>query len=144
VGFGQSAAGVVVIGVHSPEFSFEKNIDNVRCSTKEMRIDYPVAVDSEFAIWRAFKNQYWPALYFIDAMGRIRHEQFGEGSYEQSEMIIQRLLAEVGSGGRSDQPAAADPRGLEVAADWASLKSPENYVGYERRSLSGGATGSAT
>src|SRR5260370_28446601 len=75
--------GLVVIGVHSPEFSFEKNIDNVRWSTKEMRINYPVAVDSEFTIWRAFKNQYWPALYFIDAMGRIRHDQFGEGSYEQ-------------------------------------------------------------
>ena len=124
--------GLVVIGVHSPEFSFEKNIDNVRWSTKEMRINYPVAVDSEFTIWRAFKNQYWPALYFIDAMGRIRHDQFGEGSYEQSEMIIQRLLAEAGAGGRSDEPAAIDPRGLEVAADWTSLKSPENYVGYER------------
>jgi thiol-disulfide isomerase/thioredoxin len=124
--------GLVVIGVHSPEFSFEKNIDNVRWSTKEMRIDYPVAVDSEFTIWRAFKNQYWPALYFIDAMGRIRHHQFGEGSYEQSEMIIQRLVSEAGAGGRSDEPAAVDPRGLEVAADWASLKSPENYVGYER------------
>jgi len=124
--------GLVVIGVHSPEFSFERNIDNVRWSTKEMRINYPVAVDSEFTIWRAFKNQYWPALYFIDAMGRIRHNQFGEGSYEQSEMIIQRLLAEAGAGSRSDEPAAVDPRGLEVAADWASLKSPENYVGYER------------
>jgi len=124
--------GLVVIGVHSPEFSFEKNIDNVRWATKAMHIDYPVAVDSDFTIWRAFKNQYWPALYFIDAMGRIRHDQFGEGAYEQSEMIIQRLLAEAGASGHGDEAVAVDPRGLEVAADWASLKSPENYVGYER------------
>jgi thiol-disulfide isomerase/thioredoxin len=124
--------GLVVIGVHAPEFSFEKNVDNVRWAAKEMRVDYPIAVDSEHVIWRAFKNQYWPALYFIDAQGRARHHHFGEGAYEQSEMIIQRLLAEAGVGGVGDDLVSVDARGLEAAADWGSLKSPENYVGYQR------------
>jgi thiol-disulfide isomerase/thioredoxin len=123
--------GLVVIGVHAPEFSFEKNVDNVRWAAKEMRVDYPIAVDSDHVIWRAFKNQYWPALYFIDAQGRARHHHFGEGAYEQSEMIIQRLLAEAG-GVVGDDLVSVDARGLEAAADWGSLKSPENYVGYER------------
>jgi thiol-disulfide isomerase/thioredoxin len=124
--------GLVVIGVHAPEFAFEKNVDNVRWAAKEMRVDYPIAVDSDHVIWRAFKNQYWPALYFIDAQGRARHHHFGEGAYEQSEMIIQRLLAEAGVGGVGDDLVSVDARGLEAAADWGSLKSPENYVGYER------------
>jgi thiol-disulfide isomerase/thioredoxin len=124
--------GLVVIGVHSPEFSFEKNADNVRWAVKEMRVDYPVAGDTDHVIWRAFRNQYWPALYFIDAEGRARHHHFGEGAYEQSEMIIQRLLAESGTGGTGDDLVSVDARGLEAAADWGSLKSPENYVGYER------------
>jgi thiol-disulfide isomerase/thioredoxin len=124
--------GLVVIGVHAPEFAFEKNLDNVRWATKEMRVGYPVAVDNEHVIWRAFKNQYWPALYFIDAQGRVRHQHFGEGSYDQSEMIIKRLLNEAGAGGIGDDLVSVDARGLEVAADWGSLKSPENYVGYER------------
>src|SRR6478672_1236154 len=81
--------GLVVIGVHSPEFAFEKNLDNVRWSVKALQVDYPVAVDSEHVIWRAFRNNYWPALYFVDTQGRVRHQQFGEGAYEQSEMIIQ-------------------------------------------------------
>ena len=83
--------GLVVIGVHAPEFAFEKNLDNVRWAVKDMRVDYPVAVDNDHVIWRAFKNQYWPALYFIDAQGRVRHHHFGEGAYEQSEMIIQAI-----------------------------------------------------
>jgi thiol-disulfide isomerase/thioredoxin len=124
--------GLVVIGVHAPEFSFEKNINNIHWAVKEMRVDYPVAVDNEYVIWRAFKNQYWPALYFIDSQGRARHHFFGEGSYEQSEMIIQRLLNEVGVGAVGDDLVSVDASGLEVAADWGSLKSPENYVGYER------------
>jgi thiol-disulfide isomerase/thioredoxin len=124
--------GLVVIGVHAPEFSFEKNVDNVHWAAKEMRVDYPIAVDSDHVIWRAFKNQYWPALYFIDAQGRARHHHFGEGAYEQSEMIIQRLLAEAGVGGVGDDLVSVDARGLEAAADWGSLKSPENYVGYQR------------
>ena len=101
-------------------------------AVKALRVDYPVAVDSEHVIWRAFSNKYWPALYFVDAQGRVRHHQFGEGSYEQSEMIIQRLLAEAGASGIGDDLVSVDARGLEAAADWASLKSPENYVGYER------------
>jgi len=124
--------GLVVIGVHSPEFGFERNVDNVRWAAKDMRVDYPIAIDSDHAIWRAFKNEYWPALYFVDARGHIRHHQFGEGEYEQSEVVIQQLLTEAGVSGISHGPVAVDARGAEAAADWDSLKSPENYVGYER------------
>ena len=124
--------GMVVIGVHSPEFEFEKNVDNVRRAAKDMRVDYPIAIDSDYALWRAFKNEYWPALYFVDAQGHIRHHQFGEGEYEQSEKIIQQLLAEAGIGGIGHDLVSVDARGVEAAADWASLRSPENYVGYER------------
>ena len=124
--------GLVVIGVHTPEFRFEKNIDNVRREVKALRVDYPVAVDSEYVIWRAFNNNYWPAQYFIDAQGRVRHTHFGEGSYDQSEMVIQRLLMEAGADGIGDSLVTVEQRGFEVAADWATLKSPENYVGYER------------
>jgi thiol-disulfide isomerase/thioredoxin len=124
--------GLVVIGVHAPEFAFERNIDNVRGSVKNMRIDYPVGVDNEHVIWQAFKNQYWPALYFIDSQGRVRHHHFGEGAYEQSEMIIQRLLSEAGVGGIGDELVSVDAPGIEAAADWGSLKSPENYLGYDR------------
>jgi len=91
--------GLVVIGVHSPEFAFEKNVDNVRRAAKDLRVDFPIAIDSEHAVWRAFKNEYWPALYFVDAQGHIRHHHFGEGEYELSEMVIQQLLAEAGIGG---------------------------------------------
>ncbi len=124
--------GLVVIGVHAPEFSFEKNVNNVRWAVREMRIDYPVAVDNEHVIWRAFNNQYWPALYFIDSQGRVRHHHFGEGAYEQSEMIIQELLAETGIDGIDREPVSVGADGVEAAADWDSLKSPENYIGYER------------
>ncbi len=124
--------GLVVIGVHTPEFRFEKNLDNVRREAKALHVDYPVAVDSEYVIWRAFSNNYWPAQYFIDAQGRIRHSHFGEGAYDQSEMVIQRLLMEAGASGIGDEQVSVEPRGFEVAADWATLKSPENYVGYER------------
>jgi thiol-disulfide isomerase/thioredoxin len=124
--------GLVVIGVHTPEFEFETNVDNVRQAAKDMRIDYPIAIDTDYAIWSAFNNQYWPALYFVDAQGHIRHHQFGEGEYEQSEMIIQQLLAEAGNGGIGHGLVSVDARDAEAAADWDSLKSPENYVGYER------------
>jgi thiol-disulfide isomerase/thioredoxin len=124
--------GLVVIGVHAPEFGFEHNVDNVRRAAKDLRVEYPIAIDNDYAVWRAFKNQYWPALYFVDAMGHIRHHQFGEGEYEQSERAIQQLLTEAGMGGISHGLVAVDARGVEAAADWAGLKSPENYVGYER------------
>src|SRR5260370_5896724 len=95
--------GLVVIGVHSPEFPFEKDLDNVRKQAKAMNVDYPIAIDSDFAIWRSFDNHYWPALYFVDAQGRIRHHQFGEGEYDKSEKDIQQLLAEPGKDGGSQQ-----------------------------------------
>ena len=124
--------GLVVIGVHTPEFAFEQNLDSVRRAAKDMRVDYPVAIDSNYAIWRAFDNRYWPALYFVDAHGHIRHHHFGEGEYEQSEMVIQQLLDEAGNGGIGDELVSVDGRGAEAGADWANLRSPENYVGYER------------
>jgi thiol-disulfide isomerase/thioredoxin len=124
--------GLVVIGVHSPEFPFEKDLENVRRSAKAMMVDYPIAVDSDHGIWQAFHNEYWPTLYLIDAKGKIRYHQFGEGEYERTEKVIQQLLAEAGTGGADRGLTPVDPHGLEVAADWSHLKSPENYVGYER------------
>jgi thiol-disulfide isomerase/thioredoxin len=124
--------GLVVIGVHTPEFAFERNDDNVRRAAQNMRVDYPIAIDSNYMIWRAFDNHYWPALYFIDAQGKIRHHQFGEGQYEMSEMILQRLLTEAGIGDISQELVSVDARGVEAAAEWDSLRSPENYLGYER------------
>ena len=100
----------MVIGVHAPEFTFEKNIDNVRRAVKEMKIDYPIAIDNDYAIWRAFKNQYWPALYFVDAQGRVRHHHFGEGAYQESEMIIRALLAESGCRSRREGPRTGGGR----------------------------------
>src|SRR5215467_2382190 len=123
--------GLVVIGVHTPEFPFEKDIENIRRAAKEMRVAYPIAIDSDYAIWRAFNNAYWPALYFIDKNGRIRHHHFGEGGYEQSERIIQQLLGDAGNAtGR--ELVSMEGRGAEAPADWTNLKSPENYLGYER------------
>lgn len=124
--------GLVVINVQTPEFEFEKNIDNVRWASKEMGVTYPTAVDNDYAIWKAFNNHYWPALYIVDAKGRIRHHQFGEGEYEQSEKIIKQLLVEAGKGGVGPELATVDARGAEVAADWGNLRSPESYVGYDR------------
>jgi thiol-disulfide isomerase/thioredoxin len=124
--------GLVVIGVHSPEFAFEKTVDNVRWAANDMRIDYPIAVDSDHVIWRAFNNEYWPALYFVDARGNIRHHQFGEGEYQESEIVIQQLLTEEGLVGVSHELVSVNARGAEAPADWESLKSSENYVGYER------------
>jgi len=123
---------LVVISVHTPEFAFEQNIDNVRRAVQDVRIEHPIAIDNDYAIWRAFKNHYWPALYFVDAQGHIRHHQFGEGEYEQSEMIIQQLLAETGIGDIGHELVSVDARGIEAAPDWGSLRSPENYVGYAR------------
>jgi thiol-disulfide isomerase/thioredoxin len=124
--------GLVVIGVHTPEFSFEHNVDNIRWALKDMRIDYPVAVDSDYAIWRAFNNEYWPASYFIDGKGRIRHHQFGEGEYLQGEAVIQQLLTEAGSDGFTREPVPVSPYGAEVAADLSNLRSPETYLGYRQ------------
>jgi hypothetical protein len=127
-----SGHGLVVIGVHTPEFPFEKDVGNVRRSLADMRVGYPVAMDNDYAIWRAFSNNYWPALYFTDAQGRIRHHYFGEGEYAQSEMVIQQLLAEAGVQDVDLDMVAPEARGIEAAADWATLRSPENYTGYDR------------
>jgi thiol-disulfide isomerase/thioredoxin len=127
--------GLVVIGVHTPEFSFEKELDNVRRETTALEIHYAVAVDSNYAVWRAFRNQYWPALYIADAQGRIRHHQFGEGGYEQAERTIQQLLTEAGHTNVPRELVSLDAEGVEKAADWANVKSPETYVGYERADL---------
>jgi thiol-disulfide isomerase/thioredoxin len=124
--------GLTVVGMHTPEFSFEHQTGHVHRAVRDLRVGYPVAMDNDYAIWRAFDNHYWPALYFADAGGRIRHHYFGEGEYQQGEMVIQQLLADAGSGGASDSLVAPSPGGIEAAADWASLRSPENYTGYER------------
>ncbi len=118
--------GLVVIGVHTPEFSFEHEIDRVRHAIKEREIDYPVAVDNDYDVWSAFDNHYWPALYFIDAEGIIRDKHFGEGRYEQSEHIIQRLLSV------ERELVSVEGLGVEAAADWNHLQTPETYLGYGR------------
>jgi hypothetical protein len=124
--------GLVMLGVHTPEFAFEQDLDNVRRAVQQMRIEYPIVIDNDYSIWRAFRNQYWPALYFVDTRGRIRDRHFGEGEYEQSENKIRKLLMDAGaaSPGGGIEPAAVS--GVEWPADWANLKSPENYLGHER------------
>lgn len=124
--------GLVVIGVHSPEFSFEHKIENVRRAAKDLHVAYPIAVDNDFRIWRALRNYAWPALYFIDAQGHVRHRHLGEGDYEQSERTIQMLLAEAGHRPPSHELVSVEGRGAEAAADWNNLKSPEMYLGYQR------------
>jgi thiol-disulfide isomerase/thioredoxin len=124
--------GLVIVGVHSPEFTFEKNLVNVQRAVVEMNIHYPVAVDSEHAIWRGFGNQYWPALYLIDATGRLRHQHFGEGNYAQTEQRIQQLLLEAGGVDVPMDLVQATGEGVEAAADWDSLRSGENYLGTAR------------
>ena len=125
-------SGLVVIGVHSPEFAFEKDVDNVRAQAMTLGVEHPIAIDSNLAVWRAFDNEYWPALYFVDAQGRIRHHHFGEGDYEVSEQVLRKLLAEAGATLPAEGRVSIDLRGTEVPADWTTLKSPENYVGYAR------------
>lgn len=124
--------GLVVIGVHSPEFSFEKDLDRVRDATARLGVNYPVAVDSEHAVWRAFSNTAWPALYLIDAQGRIRHRHLGEGEYERSERVLQRLLAEAGAKDVGSDLVRVEGRGSFAEADWAHLRSPETYIGHAR------------
>lgn len=124
--------GLVVIGVHAPEFAFEKNIDNVRAQVRDLNVTYPVAIDNDYAIWRAFGNRFWPAHYFIDAKGAIRHHHFGEGDYDESEKIIQQLLAEAGAGNVPSDIVSVTAQGAEAAADSKDEQSPETYVGFRR------------
>jgi cytochrome c biogenesis protein CcdA/thiol-disulfide isomerase/thioredoxin len=124
--------GLVVIGVHAPEFAFEKNVNNVRAAIASLGITYPVAVDNDYAIWRAFNNQYWPAHYFIDAEGQIRHHHFGEGDYDESERVIQQLLAEAGKTAAPGGLVSVSASGAEAAPNMGEVQSPETYIGYER------------
>jgi thiol-disulfide isomerase/thioredoxin len=125
--------GLVVIGVHTPEFSFEENVDNVRKAARERGVTHPIAIDNDRAIWSGFGNHYWPALYFIDAAGLVRDNHFGEGNYEESEMRIRQLLAAAGTGdGIERESVSVQARGPEVSADWGNLQSPETYVGHQK------------
>jgi thiol-disulfide isomerase/thioredoxin len=124
--------GLVTVGVHTPEFPFEHDVDNVREAAKDMRVDYPIAIASDYAVWSAFANHYWPAVYIADAQVRILHHQFGEGQYEECERVIQRLLRDAGVEDIGDELVSVAPDGFEAQADWTNLGSPETYLGYEQ------------
>jgi thiol-disulfide isomerase/thioredoxin len=126
--------GLVVIGAHTPEFSFEHEPENVRRALAPMGVTYPIALDNDYAVWRGFGNRAWPAVYVLDAQGRLRHRHFGEGEYEATERMIRRLLDEAGRHDVGPAPAAVEARGVEAPADWDSLRTPETYVGGERGS----------
>ena len=126
------SAGLVTIGVHTPEFEFEHDLENVRRALAAMKVDYPIAVDNDYEVWRGFSNQYWPALYLLDGMGRVKHHQFGEGGYAESEKMIQQLLTASGAQDVRHETTPVEGRGIEAPADWADLRSAENYVGSER------------
>jgi thiol-disulfide isomerase/thioredoxin len=130
--------GLTVIGVHTPEFGFEHDVENVAAEAGRFGVDYPIALDSDYGMWRAFSNHYWPAVYLADAEGRIRYHHFGEGEYAMTEMAVQQLLLEAGAQSVDQGLVAVEPLGLEVAADWRTLRSPETYTGY------GQATGFAS
>src|SRR5215211_9309728 len=130
--------GLTTIGVHTPEFDFEHDLDNVTTQSPALNVPYPIAVDSDYGVWQAFDNHYWPAVYLADAQGRIRYHHFGEGEYAMTEMAIQQLLVEAGAEDVDPTLVAVDPVGLEVAADYQTLRSPETYLGY------GQATGMAS
>jgi thiol-disulfide isomerase/thioredoxin len=117
--------GLTVIGVHTPEFGFERDVDNIVEQSRDFGVEYPVAVDSAYAVWRAFSNHYWPAVYLADGEGRIRYHHFGEGEYAMTEMAVQQLLFEAGAQSVDQGLVDVEPRGLEVAADWRTLRSPE-------------------
>ena len=124
--------GLVTVGVHTPEFPFERDVENVRWAAAAMKVEYPIALDPDYAVWDAFANRYWPAVYIADAQGRIRHHHFGEGGYEECERIIQTLLREAGGHGIPDDLVSVADEGFEAQADWATLESPETYLGYEQ------------
>ncbi len=125
-------SGLVVIGVHTPEFDVEKQLPNVQKAVTKFGITYPVALDNDMAVWNAFHNEYWPAHYFIDAKGKVRYEHFGEGGYDESERWIQELLKEANAKAMPAGPASVHGQGVEAAADTADVRSPETYIGYAR------------
>jgi thiol-disulfide isomerase/thioredoxin len=126
--------GLTVVGVHTPEFEFERDVGNVRRAARDLSVEYPIAIDSDYAIWTAFENHYWPALYFIGANGHLRGHHFGEGDFERSERTLQQLLTEAGIRDVGDELVSVDGVGIEAGADWESLRSPETYVRYARTS----------
>jgi thiol-disulfide isomerase/thioredoxin len=119
--------GLVVVGVHTPEFPFEREVDNVVEAARALRVEYPIALDPDYAVWQDFGNHYWPAVYVADAEGRIRHHQFGEGGYEECERVVQQLLGHAG-----DDLVSVTPAGIEAQAEWGTLETPETYVGYQQ------------
>jgi thiol-disulfide isomerase/thioredoxin len=127
-------AGLTVIGVHTPEFGFERTIENIVARSKDFGVTYPVAIDSDYGVWEAFSNHFWPAIYIADTEGRIRYHHFGEEAYAETEMVIQQLLLDAGADDVDQELVMVEPQGLEVAADWRSLRSPETYLGYGRTS----------
>jgi len=129
---------LTVIGVQTPEFGFERDVDNIVAQSHDFGVEYPVAVDSDYAVWRTFSNHFWPAVYIADGEGRIRYHHFGEGEYAMTEMAVQQLLLDAGALDLDQALVEVEPRGLEVAADWRTLQSPETYTGY------GQATGFAS
>ena len=124
--------GLSVIGVHTPEFGFERDVENVKAAARVMKVDYPIALDSNYAVWRAFANHYWPALYIADEHGVIRYHHFGEGEYAMSEMVLQQLLREAGKEGFDAALVSVEPQGTEVEADWSNVRTPETYLAYGR------------
>jgi len=123
-------AGLTIVGVHTPEFAFERDVANITARARGFGVEYPIAIDSDYGVWRAFANHYWPAAYLADAEGRLRYHHFGEGEYAATEMAIQQLLLDAGADLPDRDLAMVDPQGLEVAADWRTLQSPETYTGY--------------
>jgi thiol-disulfide isomerase/thioredoxin len=126
--------GLSIVGVHTPEFGFERDVDNIVAAARAFDVAYPIAIDSEYGVWRAFDNHFWPAIYLAAADGRIRYHHFGEGEYAMAEMVIQQLLGDAGATGFDRDLVTVDPRGLEVAADWGTLGSPETYLGHGQAS----------
>ena len=126
------APGLTVVGVHTPEFGFERDVSNIVAQSRSFGVEYPIAVDSNYGVWEAFANHFWPAVYIADAEGRIRYHHFGEGEYAMQEMVVQQLLIEAGADGVDQDLVSVEPAGFEVPADWRTLRSPETYLAYGR------------
>jgi thiol-disulfide isomerase/thioredoxin len=129
-----TAAGLTIVGVHTPEFGFERTVENVVEESRRLAVEYPIAIDSDYGVWQAFANHFWPAVYIADAEGRIRYHHFGEEAYAETEMVIQQLLMDAGARDIDQELVMAEPRGREVAAAWRTLQSPETYTGYRQAS----------
>src|SRR5262245_31961945 len=124
------AHGLTIVGVHTPEFGFERDLDNIAANVRDLGVEYPVAIDSEYGVWQAFSNHFWPAVYLADADGRIRFHHFGEGEYAMTEMVVQHLLHANGAEGFDPELETVEPTGLELSAEWRNVQSPESYTGY--------------